>query len=170
MWGEAQEKGQPMASGERVTSRRALIQAGSVLGFGLGGFLDGIILHQLFQWHHLISQVTPPDNLDALELNTFWDGLFHMAMYAITLIGLILVWRAIFRHRAPNAPRTLFGAVLIGLGIFHTFDSVVNHWILQIHHIRMVENWLVYDIGYLLIGLIAAFIGLWLIRVEAASA
>jgi uncharacterized membrane protein len=26
-----------------------------VLGFGLGGFFDGIILHQVLQWHHLLS-------------------------------------------------------------------------------------------------------------------
>lgn len=29
--------------------------AGYMLGFGLGGFFDGILLHQLLQWHHLLS-------------------------------------------------------------------------------------------------------------------
>lgn len=33
----------------------ALIWAGYALGFGLGGFSDGILLHQILQWHHLLS-------------------------------------------------------------------------------------------------------------------
>jgi uncharacterized membrane protein len=27
--------------------------AGILLGLGLGGFFDGIILHQVLQWHHM---------------------------------------------------------------------------------------------------------------------
>jgi uncharacterized membrane protein len=26
-----------------------------LLGFALGGFFDGILLHQILQWHHLLS-------------------------------------------------------------------------------------------------------------------
>ncbi|HSU48308.1 MAG TPA: DUF2243 domain-containing protein [Arthrobacter sp.] len=26
-----------------------------LLGMGLGGFVDGILLHQLFQWHHMLT-------------------------------------------------------------------------------------------------------------------
>ena len=26
-----------------------------VLGIGLGGFLDGIVLHQILQWHHMLT-------------------------------------------------------------------------------------------------------------------
>ena len=29
--------------------------AGFLLGLGLGGFFDGIVLHQLLQWHHMAS-------------------------------------------------------------------------------------------------------------------
>ena len=29
--------------------------AGYSLGFGIGGFFDGILLHQVLQWHHLLS-------------------------------------------------------------------------------------------------------------------
>ena len=26
-------------------------------GIGLGGFVDGIVLHQVLQWHHMVSDV-----------------------------------------------------------------------------------------------------------------
>jgi uncharacterized membrane protein len=25
------------------------------MGLGLGGFLDGIVLHQVLQWHHMLT-------------------------------------------------------------------------------------------------------------------
>ena len=34
--------------------------AGFALGFALGGFADGILFHQVLQWHHLISLVDLP--------------------------------------------------------------------------------------------------------------
>ena len=34
-----------------------LRNAGILLGLGLGGFFDGIVLHQLLQWHHMVSNV-----------------------------------------------------------------------------------------------------------------
>ena len=33
--------------------------AGIVLGLGLGGFVDGIALHQIMQWHNMGSAVLP---------------------------------------------------------------------------------------------------------------
>jgi uncharacterized membrane protein len=26
-----------------------------LLGIGLGGFVDGIVLHQILQWHHMLT-------------------------------------------------------------------------------------------------------------------
>ncbi len=28
---------------------------GLLLGIGLGGFVDGIVLHQILQWHHMLT-------------------------------------------------------------------------------------------------------------------
>ncbi|MCK1539441.1 DUF2243 domain-containing protein, partial [Bradyrhizobium sp. 176] len=36
-------------------SRSFPISAGVLLGLGLGGFFDGIVFHQLLQWHHMLS-------------------------------------------------------------------------------------------------------------------
>jgi uncharacterized membrane protein len=35
--------------------RRSITAPAIVLGIGLGGFLDGIVLHQILQWHHMLT-------------------------------------------------------------------------------------------------------------------
>ena len=42
--------------------------AGIFFGLGLGGFFDGIVLHQLLQWHHMITSAGyPADTLENLS-------------------------------------------------------------------------------------------------------
>jgi uncharacterized membrane protein len=43
--------------------------AGLLHGLGLGGFIDGILLHQILQWHHMLSGVDdyPVTTLAGLE-------------------------------------------------------------------------------------------------------
>lgn len=42
--------------------------AGIVLGVGLGGFFDGIVLHQILQGHHMFSSAGyPADSVGNLE-------------------------------------------------------------------------------------------------------
>jgi uncharacterized membrane protein len=50
---------------------------GIMLGVGLGGFLDGMFLHQVFQWHHMFSSTYPVDTVAGLRMNTLGDGWFH---------------------------------------------------------------------------------------------
>ena len=51
------------------------------MGAGLGGFLDGIVLHQILQWHHLLTDEGdfPMDTVQGLKDNTVADGFFHVA-------------------------------------------------------------------------------------------
>ena len=50
--------------------------AGILLGMGLGGFFDGIVFHQLLQWHHMVTSAGfPATTLGNLEFNTLLDGL-----------------------------------------------------------------------------------------------
>ena len=54
--------------------------AGILFGLGLGGFFDGIVLHQLLQRHHMLTSFGyPADNVRNLEINTLWDGIFTPA-------------------------------------------------------------------------------------------
>ena len=64
------------------------VAAGILLGLGLGGFFDGIILHQVLQWHHMLTSAGyPPDSVQNLEVNTLWDGFFHLSTYIFVLLG-----------------------------------------------------------------------------------
>ncbi len=59
---------------------------GLLLGVGMGGFVDGILLHQVLQWHHMLSgtdddrigvRFYDPRTVPGLRMNTVWDGFFH---------------------------------------------------------------------------------------------
>ncbi|MPT21635.1 MAG: DUF2243 domain-containing protein, partial [Starkeya sp.] len=84
---------------------------GAVLGFALGGFFDGILLHQILQWHHLLSLVP---GMDDLRLQVLWDGYFHALMYGLAALALVGLWRA-HRRGARAAVTTLAAALLIGI-------------------------------------------------------
>lgn len=49
-------------------NRRPLIAAGAALGIGMGGFLDGIVLHQLLQVHNMLSAKYPTRGLEPEQL------------------------------------------------------------------------------------------------------
>ncbi len=135
---------------------------GAVLGFALGGFFDGILLHQILQWHHLLSLVP---GIDDLRLQVLWDGWFHALMYLVALAGLIGLWR-LHRRGAGNWGWPLAGAVLFGFGLWHVLDSVLSHWLLGIHRIRIdSDKPLLWDLLWLaLFGLLPLWLGLRLRR------
>jgi hypothetical protein len=74
--------------------RGPLISAGTLLAIGLGGFVDGILLHQILQWHNMLSSRIVPIHLAAMKYNMVWDGLFHAFTWIVTVIGLALLWQA----------------------------------------------------------------------------
>ena len=45
------------------------------VSFGLGGFVDGILLHQIIRWHNMLSAVVPPVTIDAMHVNMLADGI-----------------------------------------------------------------------------------------------
>jgi uncharacterized membrane protein len=150
-----------------VTGRPAV--AAGVLGFALGGFFDGILLHQVLQWHHFLSLV-PGEALRDIRAQILADGMFHVAVYAIAALGLWLLWRARGGLGAADG-RRVFGAVLLGFGIWQVVDVVGFHWVVGIHRIRVdVPNPLLWDLGWLaVIGLPPLLAGLWLRRASASG-
>ena len=139
-----------------------------VTGFGLGAFLDGIVLHQVLQWHHLVSEYRSVDDLAGLEVNTFWDGVFHLVSWLVVLVGLL--WTARSRGELRPVPwRRLVGALLVGWGAFNITDQVVFHLLLGAHHIRMVEDYQVYDWGYTALGAVLVAVGLRAARAQNVS-
>jgi uncharacterized membrane protein len=132
------------------------LKAGILLGLGLGGLFDGIVLHQLLQWHHLVTSAGyPPDSVENLKVNTFWDGVFHAATYVFVVLGLVVLWRA-SRHRQVRWSGTvLLGSLLMGFGIFNLVEGTVDHQILGLHHVNETaprEQWILWDLGFLAWG------------------
>jgi uncharacterized membrane protein len=137
------------------------------LGLGLGGFFDGIVLHQILQWHHMASSAgVPVDTVAGLRLNTLLDGLFHAATYVFVLLGIVFLWRA-FRRAARFQAHRLVGGVLLGFGIFNLAEGLVNHQILGLHHVNETvprDQWLWWDLGFLASGVILLLLGLVVLR------
>jgi uncharacterized membrane protein len=130
--------------------------AGILFGLGLGGFFDGIVFHQLLQWHHMVTSAGyPAESLENLRFNTLLDGLFHAATYLSVVLGLVLLWRAAHQSHLWWSGKMLVGTVLIGFGLFNLVEGLVNHQILGIHHVNETvprEQWIYWDLGFLLWG------------------
>ena len=138
---------------------------GVLLGLGLGGFIDGIVMHQILQWHHLVSHVEqyPVTTLAGLQVNTLADGLFHAATWILVLAGslaTIAAWRA--GRLAPNWSFHV-GLLLAGWGLFNLVEGVVNHHLLGIHHVRDdLGAPLSWDLGFLAAGALLVVAGVLL--------
>ena len=144
-----------------------LLTAGVVLGIGLGGFIDGLVAHQLLQWHHMLTATGdhPATTVAGLETNTLWDGIFHASTWAAMVIGLALLWRAGERRDVLWSRNVLLGALAVGWGLFNLVEGIVDHHILGIHHVRDdVANPLPWDLGFLAFGALLVAVGWLLIR------
>lgn len=134
---------------------KPLVQAGILLGLGLGGFFDGIVFHQILQWHHMVSSHADPSIAGDLRLNVMADGFFHAATYVFTVLGVVLLMRAWREPSVPASGRTLFGSVILGWGLFNLVEGLVNHHLLGIHHVRPDGPGpvLLWDVGFLVWGI-----------------
>jgi uncharacterized membrane protein len=134
--------------------------SGLLLGLGLGGFVDGIVLHQILQWHHMVSAGTPPTTLAGLEVNTLADGFFHLATWVFVVaasITSIAAWR-----QGRLAPSWSFhlGLVLMGWGAFNLVEGLIDHQLLGIHHVRDdLGAPLSWDLGFLASGVLLLGVG-----------
>jgi uncharacterized membrane protein len=142
-----------------------ITRAAFVIGVALSGFFDGILLHQVLQWHHLLSLV-PGETFRDLRVQVYADGLFHVAVYAVAVAGLCLLWRARGQLGCADAATRLVGGALLGFGVWNVIDVGFFHWILGIHRIRVnVPNPLAYDLAwFIVLGLALCLLGLWVLR------
>lgn len=138
---------------------RLLIEAGMLIGVGLGGFVDGIVLHQILQWHEMISSVLPPTNLIAVKVNMLWDGVFHAAMWFVTLAGIVTLAQAVNAPRSLDVKRPFIGAALVGWGTFNVVEGLIDHQLLGIHHVHPGDHQAAWDIGFIVLSSVLACIG-----------
>jgi uncharacterized membrane protein len=138
---------------DRETGRGFPTIAGIFLGLGLGGFFDGIILHQVLQGHHMFTSAGFPANtLGNLKFNVMWDGFFHISTYLFTLTGMILLWRKSSQLHNPWSWKMLVGTVLMGFGIFNLVEGIIDHQLPGIHHVNETvppDQWIYWDLGFL---------------------
>jgi uncharacterized membrane protein len=127
-----------VASHSPTISRSDSKVPGLILGAALGGFADGIALHQIAQWHNMGSAVLPPTTMDAMKQNMVWDGLFHVAMLVFTTIGVYLLLRDARAGVSLPDSKKFTGQLLLGWGAFNLVEGIIDHQLLGIHHVRDV--------------------------------
>ncbi len=149
-------------------ARRPLLSAALLLGVGLGGFFDGIVFHQILQLHHMLTTRTPADTVVAIEVNMFWDGLFHAFTWTVTLAGVVLLWRALADRQAPRPPRTFAGGMLLGAGLFNLVEGVIDHHVLDLHRVVQTATHPWWDLAFLASGVLLIALGGWLVGADGA--
>ena len=138
---------------------------GLLLGLGLGGFADGILLHQIMQWHNMGSAVVPPATIESMSDNMRWDGFFHAAVWLLTVIG--MYWLAADARSGRPLPsgRMLTGLLVLGWGLFNLVEGIVDHHLLGLHHVRDLPahvplyDWLFLafaGVGFIIVGRLMA--------------
>ena len=148
----------------KATHQGAIISAGILLGTGLGGFVDGILLHQILQWHNMLSSIRPPIDLVAMKYNMVWDGLFHAFTWTMVVLGVWRLWACGKRAEVPWSTRTFVGALFVGAGLFNFVEGMIDHQLLGIHHVHPGEGQLAWDLGFLALGLLGIGAGSALVR------
>ena len=133
---------------------------GIILGVGLGGFFDGIFLHQVFQLHHMFSSIVTVDTVPGLRMNTLGDGFFHTVTWLAVLLGLGMLYaRVTAARRQVWGSAVLWGWILNGWGWFNLVEGLIDHEILGIHHVYAGANQLLWDMLFLASGVILILAG-----------
>jgi uncharacterized membrane protein len=78
------------------------IQAALLLGFGLGAFFEGSLLHGV-------------------------TGFFYLGAWAVCVAGVVLLWSAIRGPGPLPSGRTFVGGYLMGWGVFNIVEALVRH-------------------------------------------
>lgn len=141
-------------------SQRPFVTGGLLMGVGLGGFFDGILFHQILQLHAMltgkIAKLTVPD----VEINMFWDGMFHAVTWTATVVGLSLLWRAIRKMETRQlSTRVLVGSLFMGWGAFNFIEGLIDHHILHLHHVVESLGLSVFDYLFLASGVVFYYFG-----------
>jgi uncharacterized membrane protein len=134
----------------------SLLWPAVLVGIGVAGSLDEIVLHQLLRWHHFYDRGSQAAGLIA-------DGIFHLGSTATLVIGLVLL---VQRWRTARDPlRQSAAGILLGAGGFNLYDGIVQHKLLGLHQVRAgAPNNLPYDLVFIGVAAVVLLAGLLLLR------
>jgi len=151
------------------TNAPAPIAAAVVLGFGVGAMLHGVVLNQLFGWHHTVSTWYPQNSAEHIRINAVWDGVFHIAAYAVLSAGVLMLWRSAHRYDRWSL-LCVSGGLLMGIGGFNLIEGIIMHDVLAAHHVNetapLSEQFL-WDVGFL--GWGSAFLALGILLIATCE-
>ena len=141
---------------------------GFTIGVAVTGFFDGVFLHQLLQWHHMIciERHCVFTTVESLKQATFTDGVFHAVMWLVLVIGIAMLTRAVARGALFTQSR-FWGSLLFGAGVFNVVEGIVDHHILEIHHVRFGPGQTILDVSFLIASAAIGVIGFVLMRRRA---
>ncbi len=147
--------GAAIICGARFMSRSRLLFAGALLaGAGLGAFFDGILLHQILQWHGMLSSVVAPTDLVSSKVNMFWDGIFHLYSWIATVVAGIIIVRELPKADPEVRARAVSGGAIAGWGLFNLVEGLIDHHVFGLHHVSPGRAELAWDLGFLLSGIL----------------
>jgi len=148
----------PASSDRQI--ERAVLWTGLLLGIGLVGTLDEVVLHQLLQWHNFYVHADQHWRLVS-------DGLFHLVSSTLLFVGALRLWYGRRSFARAGRGRRLAAGIVLGMGGFNLYDGLVQHKVLQLHPVREgVVNQLPYDLAFNGLAMLLLLIGWWLLRVR----
>lgn len=138
---------------------------GVLIGFGIGGLVNGIVVRDLLQWHQTMSGTEAMSGA-GLEMNLRANGIVAAGCLLIALVGVLWLWNAASMRRHDHwrgSGRHMIGWFLIGWAVFTIASTVVATMILGWHDVnetvaagdRMMWNW-----GAVGVGVVVGLIGL----------
>jgi len=125
-----------LSKGTSLFNPLPVTSAAVTIGIGLGGFFDGVVFHQILQWHNLVSNSVPQLTPAAHNVNMFWDGMFHFLMLPVTISGVFFLVRLDSRNDVNLTKKLLTGGMLAGWGIFNIVEGTICHYVFQMHNVR----------------------------------
>jgi uncharacterized membrane protein len=121
----------------RMTTRMTRVRnAAILLGVGLGGLLNSVVLHQIVQWHGLLSWQLPLGTLEATRRNLEASGWFNLVALGVSFGAAWMLMHAIRDSGRVPSPRAFLGDVLLGWGTFNVVEGLVYHHVLELHHVH----------------------------------
>ncbi len=144
-----------------------LTTASLVLGIGFGGFVDGIVLHQILQIHEMLSNKIDATNYIGKSVNMFWDGIFHLFCFIVVFAGIILLWRLMKRSDVDRSGNLFAAGLIGGWGLFNLIEGTIDHQILKLHNVvEFATDHTIGNYGFLCVSVVMLIVSFVLFEKE----